>query len=705
MVNVKQGTKRKQYNNRDSSNEDNTKSRKPNYQLNIVEHVIHANNNIHNSPFKRLAFNKNKTLLAAARFNSEIEIYSVDATIYQNGNVNEKFKEFVPLLKLPGKIGTTVETMIWTHDDRFFTCGLHGYVTEWDLEKQIPKRISSPSGGAIWNMDLINDVLAIASEDGGIRFLNVEDLSLKFIISPSVKNNNHQGLYEHCKDENRMLFVRFLENGKKVLCGGINGIYCFDVLKKTVLYRIEIKRGFCWTGELLNNNTAVVGDSVGNIHIVDIELGMIKQTMKALNRDVLKIYSEKESEFFVAGMDGSMVFVKKEKKKYALIATKRPSLNDIFDLVISGKSIYFVGLEGNIIRMPTSAFYAQIVKNSFNKELIPLMNSKHQIIKVSNENRLVLLDHLDNYFTVMHLADIGKEKTNSLTECTEIVAQFKVKSKAGWYSSSSAISSSGKYIAVTSIDTVYLFEFDITTDEDGILQMKLEKQLNVNQVVPGHFVEFVNEDYLIVTSKDHKLVQIYDIKEEKLKTSITLPEINIEVLGKSTPFNTFANSINGLITNSNHIIVSKGNRVLTYSISEILQDNFKPYFEVELQQHNGFPYRLQFLDNNRFYILTIPNRCTVFDIEKKRTEYLKLSVKEYPILSVFEINDLFLLDNPKLSIVAKGTEIVGARNYAVNHFNLGTARLNQNELVTVWVDSEDLANTRAPVIYRKRYGA
>jgi hypothetical protein len=82
-----------------------------------------------------MCFNKNKTVLAVSRFNGEIQFWNTQITPWS------PFKVTISLLTqktIPGRKETTVHSILWL-EDRFYTSGLHGYITEWDLETLSPK--------------------------------------------------------------------------------------------------------------------------------------------------------------------------------------------------------------------------------------------------------------------------------------------------------------------------------------------------------------------------------------------------------------------------------------------------------------------------------------------------------------------------------------------------------------------------------------
>ncbi|EFC50724.1 predicted protein [Naegleria gruberi] len=688
---------------------------------------LNVTKNIHISAIKRLCFNPTQSLLAVARFNSEIEIWSIDGQ-KSSVDTNRPIENCTLIKRLPGKIGTTIESIIWTGDNRLFTAGLHGMITEWDLERQSPKRIStSVLGGAIWSMDHCaeKNLIAIACEDGAVRLINDEDLSLKFFLAPSRTNEPPSGKkYKHCENSHRMLTTKIIDGGNKVLVGGMTGVYCFDLNKRTLVYKISLKNSFCWCMEILNDSIMVVGDSEGNIHFCDYRLGAIVNSVKGHDGDVLRICIQKPGVIYSTGVDGSISMYKEVGKKYVSVIKKRPSLHDLLDMVYceKEKSLYFGGLNCAILRMKTEIFYRQqdLKDKIFDRIRI---KPNRDLLKVATGSRLALYDNLANQITLLKLPESNIENRQvSLNDPASILMQVKIKSKGNWYSSMSDISPNGKHISVASVDCTYLIT--LATDENG--GVSLENKINLSDkeynVVPGHYTAFAGNNHLLIASRDCSTLQLFNI-EKKTVQSIHLPSSKIDssLENENSPFRVFSNSINGLIANEKYVIVSKGNLVLCYRLESLISENNKVHFEIELPTHNGFIYKIGFLNPcdsvcPAFYSLSNPNTITVFDANKRRTiisplsfptEKLnqavisslhQLSLKYYLVTS---LTRCFLLDSSTLEI----KDYVLANRLGKTEDMIGFSSVCGNELIMASFDynthTEELL---PPVIDRKRFG-
>lgn len=98
-----------------------------------------------------------------------------------------------PLQVMPGKEDASFTALCWAHDHvtsqwRLFSCGLDGYVVEWDLRQRQPLATSSTMGGAAWHMaaqpvqppstsadsPVDDPLVALATDDGAVRLLAAE---------------------------------------------------------------------------------------------------------------------------------------------------------------------------------------------------------------------------------------------------------------------------------------------------------------------------------------------------------------------------------------------------------------------------------------------------------------------------------------------------------------------------------------------------
>jgi U3 small nucleolar RNA-associated protein 4 len=96
-----------------------------------------------------LATSFDGTLVAAARENGAIEIWSVAA-----GSVGWHCQ-----LRIAGRKDAEISSLVWCESEdedephgRLFSAGLDGFITEWNLQTLQPKEAVESMGGAVWQL-------------------------------------------------------------------------------------------------------------------------------------------------------------------------------------------------------------------------------------------------------------------------------------------------------------------------------------------------------------------------------------------------------------------------------------------------------------------------------------------------------------------------------------------------------------------------
>ena len=107
----------------------------------------------------------------------------------------------------------SVESLVWSKDNRLFSAGHHARITEWDLGSLAEKRSVDSYGGAVWSLAL-NDAgtsLAVACEDGAVRLFEIQDDTL--IYKKSLTG-----------DKARILSVSWQPKSNFVVTGSAEGV-------------------------------------------------------------------------------------------------------------------------------------------------------------------------------------------------------------------------------------------------------------------------------------------------------------------------------------------------------------------------------------------------------------------------------------------------------------------------------------------------
>lgn len=145
----------------------------------IAFHQLTCNEYYKHAAIKRISFNEKQTLLAVARTNGDLELWSTISELPQN---------WIPIKRIPAQAHTTIEAIVWKRDtlnegyEHLFTAGLHGFITDWNLDTLLPRNTSEVLGGAIWDMCTSDksEYLATACEDGKIRLYDTNFVLFKY---------------------------------------------------------------------------------------------------------------------------------------------------------------------------------------------------------------------------------------------------------------------------------------------------------------------------------------------------------------------------------------------------------------------------------------------------------------------------------------------------------------------------------------------
>ncbi|CAM6020208.1 unnamed protein product [Sphagnum balticum] len=297
-----------------------------------------------------LATSFDGTLVAAARENGSIEIWSVAA-----GSVGWHCQ-----LKIAGRKDAEISSLVWCESEdedephgRLFSAGLDGFITEWNLRTLQPKEAVESMGGAVWQLaaehvmrsktmirssriqqsrgsqedesgsdsedassngsqDEQEDPenreqrVAVACEDGCVRIFAVSDKQLGMIYRQSFP-----------RVKGRILSVAWTWDGTRLLGGGSDGcIRCWDVASNREVYRITAGIGgkgsasdFCiWDLLVLRDGSIVSGDSSGSTQFWDAKQGTLLQVQTRHDADVLALAASPDHRsVFSAGADGQVV--------------------------------------------------------------------------------------------------------------------------------------------------------------------------------------------------------------------------------------------------------------------------------------------------------------------------------------------------------------------------------------------------------------
>ncbi|KAI5467556.1 WD40-repeat-containing domain protein [Mariannaea sp. PMI_226] len=277
-------------------------------------------------PKTRSALHASLSRLAIGRANGDIEIWNPS-----NGTWNQE-------IVIPGGKDRSVDGLVWVNEpdqdigdgriavgkSRLFSIGYTSTVTEWDLEKGVPKRHASGQHGDIWCMaaqpsasdktgtglEAQDSAKLIAGTiDGELVMYSIEDNDLRFqrvlVRSPTKKA--------------QMVSITFQSRRIAIVGCSDSTIRVYDITKGHMLRRMTLgsdlvggsKDIIIWSVKCLPGGNIVSGDSTGQVCIWDGKTYTQMQRIHSHKSDVLSLATSADgSSIFSGGMDRRTILYK-----------------------------------------------------------------------------------------------------------------------------------------------------------------------------------------------------------------------------------------------------------------------------------------------------------------------------------------------------------------------------------------------------------
>eukprot|EP00397_Hematodinium_sp_SG-2012_P022292 GEMP01023085.1.p1 GENE.GEMP01023085.1~~GEMP01023085.1.p1 ORF type:complete len:704 (+),score=135.17 GEMP01023085.1:142-2253(+) len=205
----------------------------------------------------------------------------------------------------------SVRSLCWIGDDKLFSAGIHGELTEWDLQHLCPKYVEHVGGGAVWALCFVEDVggrgpsFFVACDDGVLRWFVYDGERLELRKSAKASKG-------------RLLSVVF--TGKYIFTGDSMGLvmrWGLPDLSCDTKMRLPTRGDrptLVWALSSVHNGEQVAsGDSLGNVTFWDTATCTQVQTLCDHQADVLCLATvksakgEREDEFLVSsGVDAKI---------------------------------------------------------------------------------------------------------------------------------------------------------------------------------------------------------------------------------------------------------------------------------------------------------------------------------------------------------------------------------------------------------------
>ncbi|XP_064541649.1 U3 small nucleolar RNA-associated protein 4 homolog [Drosophila montana] len=234
-----------------------------------------------------LAYSKVLKCLALSREDGSIELWNMHYAPFL-----ERVIQLTP--------ESQVESLAWA-SKRLFSVDLTGKLIEWDLNTLQPRREQSPTGNALWCLDVnsAETELAVGSEEGHINIMSIEqdEINYKLLFS---------------KQDGRVLCCKFDKPGKRLVTGTMGAVRIWSVAKGHTLHTMTLsdRHVIVYSLQVLSDNTIIAGDSAGYVTVWNGANATQLESCKVLDRNVFALaVNEEEDRLVCSGMKPPLIRV------------------------------------------------------------------------------------------------------------------------------------------------------------------------------------------------------------------------------------------------------------------------------------------------------------------------------------------------------------------------------------------------------------
>ncbi|XP_054633681.1 U3 small nucleolar RNA-associated protein 4 homolog isoform X2 [Dunckerocampus dactyliophorus] len=424
------------------------------------------------SAIRAMAFNNRTERLAVARTDSSVEIFNFTDNYYQ-----EKI--------IPGREGKGVEALCWV-DQRLFSAGLSGEITEYDLENLQTKYTVDAYGGPIWaiSSNSKGTVLAVGCEDGTVKIFEILEDRIQF-----QRNFDRQ--------KSRIISLSWHPCGTRLAAGMMDMIRIFDAETGHSAHRMLVERGVgaskssevvVWAIVFLSNNTIVSGDSAGKVQMWDGITGTLVQTHLVTKWDVLALsVSQDESSLIAGTSEGTVVQFQflscnsdHQNKDWVRTRTFKNHSHDVRALVHTETAVVSGGVDTQLVVRPLlDKVELQTRESALRKIFFP----HRSLVSCAKKSGLLLFqfpDHLELWR--LGESDGHGKPGDSLPVKKNPEKLIHLKRKGEDNIWCSALSPCGEWLAFSTVSSIRLYRLQIQNSKICITKVsKLPKILHTAQ--------------------------------------------------------------------------------------------------------------------------------------------------------------------------------------------------------------------------------
>nr|XP_033325661.1 U3 small nucleolar RNA-associated protein 4 homolog [Megalopta genalis] len=454
--------------------------------------------NLEPRSFTCLSYESKTRKLALARNDNSIEVWNV---------ANAPFVECT----IAGCQENSIESILWI-DQRLFSTGLHGMITEYNLTTLSIKSEVAVTGGAAWCMDLNHEktCLAVGTEDGYINTFTVTSDAL---------------IYERIfdKQKGRILCIKWDNTGEMIYTGSIDTIRVWSAISGLAIHKMTTSRKeakketIIWCLAVTDDNVIVSGDSRGCLSFWDPHMGTLIESHESHTADILAVtLSHDMNIVYCAGVDPvvrsfcKIITKSTGKPQWVKGIERRLHAHDVRALVDADGKLYSAGVDGYLAQ----SSYPPKVLVKYPPLLQPPCST------ICRKSKCILLRYT-NFLELWRLGSPAKVPPESVHPGMihqleeEPIKLLQLKTKGDENIISCAINKDSKTIVYSTESHVRVFNFDVV---EGVTQLsKNDSDISATRIQKMLFSP--NGKLFVAINNDGRknTVTLYKVEKKRLR--------------------------------------------------------------------------------------------------------------------------------------------------------------------------------------------
>jgi len=462
-----------------------------------------------------MSANESEDTLALSRSDNSLEIWSISST---------------PFLQkcIPGLDEGSIEGISW-YKDRLFTCGLHGFVIEHDLDKLQDKSRHAVTARSAWCMDVHTQakMIAVGTEGGYVNLFSILSDTIQYLRILD-------------KQEGRIMCLKWNPQGTHIATGSIDTIRVWDAqtghptARMTTGRATKIQKTIVWSIQVTEDMTIISGDSRGKTSFWNGNNGTLIDSIQSHKADVLAVeLNSAGTTAYSSGIDPTIMhfqlITKNDgRRKWVKSIHRTPNTHDVRSLVVTKDKMISAGVDTYL----TITNYKE--KSLTRAPPLP----RGGVIEAAGDTGLILL----KYNQSLEIWRLGTTEQNTgmigvnlpLSSQPERILQVVAKDDESLICS--AISGDGTWLAYATQKTFRVLRLaDMTSSEEEEEEPSVPRfsKFSSKETELPHTLAFTNNkegEPLIVAGMRNGNLQVYSMAASKVHIcwSLTTEELHLD---------------------------------------------------------------------------------------------------------------------------------------------------------------------------------